>query len=84
MTTNTSAPVGGTVTSGNFANRSNASFPDIEQQKREQARQEHDWAEGNRVDHPEFTRNGPSFEDESTTPDSNLSREESQTLGYTQ
>lgn len=32
---------------------------DFEQQKRLQARQEHDWATGAREDHPAFTRKGP-------------------------
>lgn len=39
-----------------FPNRDNQSFPDEEQERREQARQEHDWASGKRSDHPSFTR----------------------------
>lgn len=58
----TSAPVGGEVTSGVYPNNT---YPlvdgqlDFEQEKRLQARQEHDKATGDREDHPAFTRKGP-------------------------
>lgn len=55
----TAAPSGGEVTSGVFPNRDNVTAPDIEQEKREQARHEHDWALGLRDEHPEFTKVSP-------------------------
>ena len=47
------------VTSGVHPNRNNKDHPDIEQKKREQARQESAWAAGKRKTHPSFTRKGP-------------------------
>lgn len=45
------------VTSGVVMNRSHLTSPDDpEQQRRLQARQESDWAAGNRDDHPENVR----------------------------
>lgn len=81
MSVNTSTPVSGEITSGVFPNRSDVTAPDSEQTRRLQARQESDWASGDRADHPEYTRSGPTTEDELTAPDSNRSREEAQTAG---
>jgi hypothetical protein len=55
----TSVPVSGTITAGVFPNRDNTTFPDVEQERREQARQESEWAAGDRPDHPPFTKVGP-------------------------
>jgi hypothetical protein len=50
--TSTAEPVGGEVTSGVNMNRDNTTFPDEEQARREQARQESEWAQGLRDTHP--------------------------------
>lgn len=59
---NTSAPVGGTVTSGVFPNNTYplvSGKPDAEQEKRLQARQEHDFVTGKRATRPPYTKQGP-------------------------
>lgn len=59
MSGSTAAMTGGTEVSGLPMNRNNVDHPDDEQERRAQARQESDWAQGKRSDHPAFTRKGP-------------------------
>lgn len=80
---NTSAPVGGSLTTGVFPNRSNTSAPDLEQKKREQARDETRWARGLRSTHPSFTRTQYDVSP-GVVGDSNRDRETAQAAGEEQ
>lgn len=78
----TAAPVGGTITSGVVPNRSFATAPDIEQKKRLQARQEHDFVSGKAgATRPAYALKGPTPAEEAATPDSNLSIADAKTAG---
>lgn len=50
---------GGSVTSGLPMNRDNVTVSDTEQRRREAAREESQWARGQRPDHPAETREFP-------------------------
>lgn len=70
----TSVPVGGTITTGVFRDRSNTTYPDFEQEKRSQAREESKWAAGDRTTHPAFTRVGPDDPSNAAPQSSNRNR----------
>ena len=76
----TAAPVGGKLTSGVRRNRSSSNFPDFEQKRREQARDESRWALGLRSTHPSYTRTN-SDKNPGVVHNSNRSRQDAQAVG---